>query len=157
MDPNAENPPQAPSLYDKGNDAVRLDNCSELDDTAAVAIRSFFRKLGTPYLFDERIIPTLRISESSIFTAVRDRPWPPWGHGSRLIVALMQVSPVASNSYGLSPVYIRPEESANIGVRAALYKETLESLSKHAKAEVNYLVIEGSVMTARNLTSVGFK
>src|SRR6266436_5270664 len=77
-------PPETPSAYDKGNDAVRVDQFSELDDAAGVAMRSFFRKLGVPHLFEERILPTLRTPDSSIFAAVRDRPWPPWGHGSRL-------------------------------------------------------------------------
>jgi hypothetical protein len=152
-----ENSPGGTSAYDKGNDAVRVDQFSEMDDAVAVAMRSFFRKLGAPHLFEERVLPTLKIPDANIFAAVRDRPWPPWGHGSRLIVALIQAHPVSSNSYGLSPVYVRPEEAANIGLRAALYKETLENISQRAKAEVNYLVIEGSVLTERILTSVGFK
>jgi hypothetical protein len=150
-------PPQDPSkLYDKENDAVRLDSHSELDDTIIVALRSFFRKLGAPYLVDERILPTAKSPDSMLFAAVRDRPWPPWGHGSRRIIALMQVHSIGQRSYGLSPLYIRPEEASNIGLRAALYKEVLESLSRQGKAEVSYLVIERSVLTAQVLTSLGF-
>lgn len=149
--------PDRPSLYDKKNDAVRVDNLFELDDTVAVALRSFFRTLGAPYLFEERVLPTLKVPDSSIFVAVRDRPWPPWGHGARRVIALTQVFPVSSSSFGLSPLYVTSEETSNIGLRAALYKETLEGLSKGSKAEVNYLVIEGSVIVDRVLRSTGFK
>jgi hypothetical protein len=156
-EPEKGTPQQKPNLYDKSNDAVRVDSYSELDDTVAVAIRSFFRKLGAPYLFEERVVPTLKSPDSIIFAAVRDRPWPPWGHGSRRIIAMIQAHSIGQRSYGLSPLYIRPDESSNIGLRAALYKEALENLSRQGKAEVNYLVIEGSVLTDRMLTSLGFQ
>lgn len=153
MDSEKERPE---SLYDKGNDAVRMDSFCELDDAVAVALRSFFRKLGAPHLFEERVLPTLKVQDSNIFAAVRDRPWPPWGHGSRRICAMIQVHPIGNRSYGLSPLYVRSEDAANLGLRAALYKEMLENLSQHAKAEVNYLVVAGSVLTDRILRSVGF-
>jgi hypothetical protein len=157
MKTGPNNPPEDPSAYSKENDAVRLDNFCELDSAVAVAMRSFFRKLGASHLFEERILPTLEIQDSMIFAAVRDRPWPPWGHGSRRIAALVQIHPVANNSYGLSPMYVRPEETSNLGLRAALYKEVLESLSQRPKAKVNYLIMEGSVLTDRVLSSFGFK
>src|SRR5947209_19805186 len=112
MSTGSEDSPGTSSLYDKGNDAVRVDNFSELDDAAAVALRSFFRVIGAPHLYEERVLPTLRATESSIFAAVRDRPWPPWGHGSRRIIALAQVHQIANNSYGISPLYVRPEEAS---------------------------------------------
>ncbi|MGW8392447.1 hypothetical protein [Pseudoduganella sp. HUAS MS19] len=149
--------PHPATLYDQCNDAVRVDNFNELDDAAAVAMRSFFRKLGAPHLYEERVLPTLKTAESSIFAAVRDRPWPPWGYGSRRIVAMIQVHPVGNNSFGLSPAYVRPEEAANIGMRAALYKEVLESLEQRPDAEINYLVVEGAVMTDHVLTKYGFQ
>lgn len=157
MNTGSNIPPEDPSVYDQENDAVRLDNFCELDTAVAVAMRSFFRKIGSPHLFEERILPTLEIEDSMIFAAVRDRPWPPWGHGSRRISALIQIHPVGNNSFGLSPIYVRPEEASNLGLRAALFKEAIESLSQRPKAEVNYLVIEGSVLTDRVLSSVGFK
>jgi hypothetical protein len=159
MDPKESSPqPQGPSpnLYGSGNDAVRVDSYNELDDTISVAMRSFFRQLGSPHLFEERVLPTLRAPEAVVFAAVRDRPWPPWGHGSRRIVSLVQAHSIGQRSYGLGPLYVRPEETSNIGLRAALYKELLESLSRHAKAEVNYLVVERSVLTARILEQAGF-
>jgi hypothetical protein len=152
-----KSPEPKPKLYDKGNDAVRVDSYCELDDAVAVALRSFFRKLGVPHLFDERVVPTLKSPDSTIFAAVRDRPWPPWGHGSRRIIAMMQAHSIGQRSYGLSPLYVRFDEVSNIGLRAALYKETLENLARQGQAEVNYLVIEGSVLTNRILSSVGFE
>jgi hypothetical protein len=149
--------PEKPNLYDKSNDAVRLDSFCEPDDAVMVALRSFFRKLDTAYLFDERVLPTLKVEGSVLFAAVRDRPWPPWGHGARQVCALIQANPVGDRSYGLSPVYVRNEDASNIGLRAALYKEMLENLSQNGKAEVNYLVIEGSVVTDRVLRSLSFE
>jgi hypothetical protein len=70
---------------------------------------------------------------------------------------MLQTHSIGQRSYGLSPLYVRPDEMSNIGLRAALYKETLESLGRQGKAEVSYLVIEGSVLTKRILSSVGFK
>jgi len=157
MDDKSKGPEQpSPGLYEKGNDAVRVDSFSELDDATVVALRSFFRKLGAPHLVDERVLPTLKSPEGMIFAAVRDRPWPPWGYGSRRVVSLVQAHSIGKRSYGIGPVYVRPEESSNIGLRAALYKELLEALGREAKAEVNYLVVQGSVITAQVLTSVGF-
>lgn len=156
MSSSQDKPEKPPSLYDKSNDAVRMDSFSESDDATTVALRSFFRKLGTPYLYEERVLPTLKVRDSVLFAAVRDRPWPPWGHGSRRICAMIQAHPTGNRSYGLSPLYVRPEDASNIGLRAALYKEMLENLSQQRKAEVNYLVIEGSNVTDRVLRSVGF-
>jgi hypothetical protein len=149
-------PAPSTNLYDAGNDALRVENFCELDDAILVAIRSFFRKLDAPYLVDERILPTLKTDGASIFAAVRDRPWPPWGHGSRRIIGMLQVHPIGCNSFGLSPLYIRHEENSNIGMRAALYKETLEHLNQRPDAEVNYLVIEGAVLTPLILKRSGF-
>lgn len=154
---DGKSPEAKPQLYDKGNDAVRVDSYCELDDAVIVGLRSFFRKLGAPHLFDERVLPTLKYPDSTIFAAVRDRPWPPWGHGSRRVIAMIQVHSIGKRSFGLSPLYVRPEETSNIGLRTALYKETLENLCLQGKAEVNYLVVEGSVLTKRVLASVGFK
>src|SRR5262249_8215317 len=88
-------------------DAVRVDSYNELDDTISVAMRSFFRQLGSPHLFEERVLPTLRAPEAVVFAAVRDRPWPPWGHGSRRIVSLVQAHSIGQRSYGLGPLYVR--------------------------------------------------
>jgi hypothetical protein len=157
MSDGPEKSPERASLYDKSNDSVRVDQFFEMDDAVSVGMRSFFRKLGAPHLYEERIIPTLKMPEGNIFAAVRDRPWPPWGHGSRLIAALVQVHSISGNSFGLSPMYVRPEEVANIGLRTALYKEMLENLGQRANAEVNYLVREGAILTDMILKSVGFQ
>jgi len=156
MSQEENQPKQPPSLYDQGNDALRMDNFGELDDSVMVAMRSFFRQLGAPHLFEERVLPTLKVPGSAIFAAVRDRPWPPWGHGARRICAMIQIHPISDQSYGLSPMYVRSEDVSNLGMRAALYKEALESLRQHTKAEINYLVIEGAVLTDRILRSLGF-
>jgi hypothetical protein len=154
---SSEGPEPRASLYDTLNDSLRFEEFTEVDDVSAIAVRMFFRELGLSHLVDEYVLPTFKTPDSSIFAAVKDRPWPPWGHGSKSIVALAQIHPIAENSYAMGPIRVRPSQAANIGLRAALYKESIESLTKEEKAEVNYLVIEGSALTDQILTSVGFK
>ena len=43
MTTKPDDPSGKPSLYDRGNDAVRLDNFRELDEAVALAMRSFLR------------------------------------------------------------------------------------------------------------------
>jgi hypothetical protein len=157
MAASAEGPKPLASLYDTLNDSLRFEEFTELDDVSVIATRSFFRELGLPHLVDEYVLPTFKAPGSSIFAAVKDRPWPPWGHGSKSIVAFAQLHTIAGDSYAMGPIRVRPQQAANIGLRAALYKEAIESLTKQEKAEVNYLVIEGSALTHQILTSVGFK
>ncbi len=145
------------SLYGPHNRATRIDVFDELGHTQLASLRSFFRRLGAPHLLDEVVLPTLDDGDSSIFAAVRDRPWPPWGVGARLISAVCQVQEVSDESYALSPVYVTDEDATNVGLVSALYKEVLESLLTSPRAEVNYLVAEGSILAARVLDMLGFK
>jgi hypothetical protein len=157
MAASAESAKPRASLYDTLNDSLRFEEFTEIDDVSVIATRMFFRELGLPHLVDEYVLPTFKTAGSSIFAAVKDRPWPPWGHGSKSIIAFAQTLSIADKSYAVGPVRVRPQQASNIGLRAALYKETIESLTKEDKAEVNYLVIEGSALTDQLLTSVGFK
>ncbi|MEO6501529.1 MAG: hypothetical protein ABIQ09_06415 [Jatrophihabitantaceae bacterium] len=146
-----------PAFHDQLNDVVRIDRVDEMDSHLAVATMGFFRRLGIPHLYSERIAPTLEGGDSQVFLAARDRPWPPWGLGARSIGALCQVHPVGKSTYALSPVFTAEEDATNIGLIAAVYKETLEELSRTGGAEVSYLVVEGSRFTDRLLRSVGFQ
>jgi hypothetical protein len=146
-----------PGFHDQLNDVVRIDRMDEMDSHLGVATMSFFRRLGVPHLYAERIAPTLESGDSQIFLAARDRPWPPWGLGARTIGALCQVHPVGKNSYAVSPVYTADEDATNIGLIAAVYKEALEDLGRTEGTEVNYLVVEGSRFADRLLRSVGFE
>ena len=146
-----------PAFHDQLNDVVRIDRVDEMDSHLAVAAMSFFRRLGIPHLYSERIAPTLEGGDSQVFLAARDRPWPPWGLGARSIGALCQVHPVGKSTYALSPVYTAEEDATNVGLIAAVYKETLEELSRTEGAEVSYLVVEGSRFADRLLRSVGFQ
>ena len=146
-----------PAFHDRLNDVVRIDRVDEMDSHLAVATMSFFRRLGIPHLYSERIAPTLEGGDSQVFLAARDRPWPPWGLGARSIGALCQVHPVGKSTYALSPVYTAEEDATNVGLVAAVYKEALEELSRTAGAEVSYLVVEGSRFADRLLRSVGFQ
>src|SRR4051794_1892049 len=144
-------------LYDRKNDTVRIDSVEQLDDHFAVSLMSFFRQLDAPHLYFERVRPILDSGDSTIYAAVRERPWPPWGLGARRVGALVQTHPVGTGSYGLSPIYTADEDATNIGLMAAVYSEALEGLRRGGKAEVNYLVLEGSVFADHILRRVGFK
>ncbi len=139
------------------NDATRIDVFDELGHIALAALRSFFRRLGAPHMVDEVILPTLQEGDSQVYAAVRDRPWPPWGLGARHVTALCQVQEIADESYAISPVYVTDEDATNVGLIAALYKEVLEALAVSERAEVNYLVADGSKLADHVLTSAGFK
>lgn len=144
-------------LYDLQNEAVRIDFFQEPDVYVGAALRSFFRQLEVPHIYDERIIPTVKTGggDSNIFVAVRDRPWPPWGLGGRKICAFCQVHLIGTGSYGLSPVYMADQDTSNIGLRAALYKAVLEHIAEKG-GELSYLVIDGSVLADRVLAANGF-
>ena len=148
---------QRNDLYDKRNDTIRIDCFQEIDDHLQVALRTFCRHIEVPHLFDERIAPTMKTGDSHLFAAVRDRPWPPWGLGSRKISALCMVHPIGKDSFGLSPIHMGPEDDTNIGLIAALLKEVLEHVAAVPGGEINYLVINGSVLASRVLRSHGFK
>lgn len=88
--------------------------------------------------------------------AVQDRPWPPWGLGARHITALCQTQLVSDYSYAISPVYVTGEDLTNVGMISAVFKEALEQLAVNPRAEVCYLVAEGSTLGHHVLTSNGF-
>ncbi|MFA1550219.1 hypothetical protein [Actinomadura chokoriensis] len=143
--------------YDTRNDAVHIDQMQDLDTHTAVAVRAFFRRLDVPHLFEERVSPTLEAGDSSLFLAVRDRAWPPWGLEARTVAALCQVHAVSPMGVGVSPVYVADEDATNLGLMAAVYAEMLEELGRGERTEVNYLVIDGSVYASRILRSYGFE
>jgi len=83
------------AYYAARNAATRIEIFDELSPLAEAALRSFFRRIGSPHVMDEIVLPLLSEGDSQIFAAVRDRPWPPWGLGARNVVAMMQTHLVA--------------------------------------------------------------
>jgi Rps23 Pro-64 3,4-dihydroxylase Tpa1-like proline 4-hydroxylase len=112
--------------------------------------------MGAPHLIEEVILPILHEGDSQILVAVQDRPWPPWGLGARHVVALCQTHSIADESYAISPVYVTDEDLTNVGMINAVFKEALEQLATSPRAEVCYLVAEGSSLVDDVLTSIGF-
>lgn len=139
------------------NSATRIDVFEELTPTAEPALREFFRRLGAPHYMDEVVIPTLHLGDASVFCAVRDRPWPPWGLRARTISAFCEVHETAPESWAVGPVVLAPEEHTNVGLAAALFHEVLETLAVSDTAEVCYLVAEGSVLIDHVLQDNGFR
>jgi hypothetical protein len=147
-----------PLLFDALNDKVRVDSFHSLDDhSVGTSLMTFFRQLNAGFVFDEHIAPSMKGGGSTLFTAVRERPWPPWGLGARRVGAVCQVHSVAEASFGISPVFTSDEDRTNIGLITAVYKEALDFIARKQKAEVNYLVIEGAVLADRALRAAGFK
>ncbi len=144
-------------FFDTRNRSTRIDLFEELSDQALAALRSFTRRLGSPHLLDEVILPTLHEGDSQILTAVQDRPWPPWGLGARRILALCQTHSIGDESHAVSPVYVTDEDLTNVGMICALFKEALEQFAISPRAEVSYLVAEGSTLVNHVLTSNGFR
>jgi len=145
------------SFFDHRNRSVRIDLFEELSDHAMVAVRSFARRIGAPHLLDEVILPKLREGHSQLLAGVQDRPWPPWGLGARHIVALCQSHLIADESYALSCVYVTDEDLTNIGLISAVFKEALDQIAVSPRAEIAYLVGEGSTLVDRVLTKTGFR
>lgn len=143
--------------YEARNDAIHIDQVQELDSHGAVAVMAFFRRLGVPHLYPERVAPTLEAGDSSLFLAIRDRAWPPWGLEARTVGALCQTHAVSPTGVGVSPVYVADEDATNLGLVAAVYAGVLEELTRSERTEVNYLVVDGSSYAARVLRSFGFE
>lgn len=139
------------------NASTRIDVFEELSPTAEAALRRFFDEQGAPHYVDEVLVPTLRLGDARIFTAVRDRPWPPWGLGARTISAVCEIHEVAPESWAASPVLLAPDDATNVALACAVYKELLESLAVSEVAEVCYLAVEGSVLADHVLRSNGFR
>jgi Rps23 Pro-64 3,4-dihydroxylase Tpa1-like proline 4-hydroxylase len=144
-------------FFDDRNRSIRIDLFEELSDQALAALRSFTRRMGAPHLLEEVILPILHEGDSQILAAVQDRPWPPWGLGARHVVALCQTHSIADESYAISPVYVTDEDLTNVGMISAVFKEALEQVAISPRAEVCYLVAEGSLLVDDVLTSVGFR
>ena len=144
-------------FFDHRNRSVRIDLFEELSDQALVAIRTFARRIGAPHLVDEVILPKLREGESHLFAAVQDRPWPPWGLGARHVVALCQTHLVADETFAISPVYAADEDLTNIGMISAIFKEALDFLAASPRAEISYMVGEGSTLVDRVLLKNSFQ
>src|SRR5262245_35488636 len=149
--------PEIRKFFDERNRSIRIDVFEELNPHTMAAIRSFTRWLGAPHLLDEVILPTLQEGDSQILTAVQDRPWPPWGLGARRIVALCQTHGIGDESYAVSPVYVTEEDLTNVGMICAVFKEAVEQLTNSPRAEICYLVAEGSTLADYVLTTNGFK
>src|SRR6267142_27810 len=144
-------------FFDSRNQSTRVDLFEDTNDRDLAALRSFTRRLGASHLLDEVILPTLRGGDSQLVAAVQDRPWPPWGLGARTVTALCQTEAVSDASYAISPVYVTEQDLTNIGLITAVFKEALELLVSNPRAEVCYLVAEGSTLADRLMRANGFQ
>jgi hypothetical protein len=149
-----KNPTQ--HFFDERNGSTRIDVFHELNHHVQAAIRSFTRHLGAPHLLDEVILPIMHEGDAQVVVAVQDRPWPPWGLGARRIRALCQTHTIGDASFAVSPVYVLDEDLTNVGLICAVFKEALEQIASHPRAEVCYLVAEGSTLVDSVLRANGF-
>jgi hypothetical protein len=152
-----QKPRDGGNAFKKRNDAVRLDFMETLDPLPRVSVEAFFRRLGMAHIVGELISPMMELTKARLWAGFRDRPWPPWGLGAQRIHALCMVHSVGQESYAISPVFTDPEDTTNVGLIAALYKEVLDDICQPSSVDVNYGVIEGSVLAARVLKANGFE
>jgi hypothetical protein len=143
-------------FFDERNQMTRIDILEQVGNHELAALREFARRIGAPHLIDEVILPILHEGDSQIVIAVQDRPWPPWGLGARRISALCQTHLVSDASHAISPVHVTDADLTNIGMISAVFKEALEQLAVDPRAEICYLVAEGSTLVDHVLTSLGF-
>jgi Rps23 Pro-64 3,4-dihydroxylase Tpa1-like proline 4-hydroxylase len=144
-------------FFDARNRSTRIDVFEELSEQTQVALRTFARRMGAPHLLDEVVLPRLHEGDSRVVVAVQDRPWPPWGLGARQVLALCQTHVVDDESYAISPVYTTDDDLTNVGMISAVFKEALEQVAVSPRAELCYLVAEGSTLVHAVLTRNGFK
>ena len=143
--------------YKERNETIRIDCFESLDEKLQVPLMTFFRRLSIPHVYWETIVPTLQEGNAMICAAVRDRPWPPWGLGAQKVHALLLVYPIGERTASLNNIFVADDDLTNIGLQSAVYKEALQHLIRKKKTEVNYVVLEGSIMPDRILASNGFK
>jgi hypothetical protein len=141
--------------FHEKNESIRIDVLTEADENMRAALASFFRRLGMTHVLKERIGPTLK-SGGALVVAVRDRSWPPWGLDAQNLQAVCQVYPAGENTFAITPVITTDENATNIGLISAVYKEALEHVLRDRKAQIAYLVAEGSFLADRVLTENGF-
>jgi hypothetical protein len=145
------------NAFTRKNELMRMESLEGLHPTVEAPLMAFFWRIGLPHVYWEYLVPVMRETNAFVVMAVKDRAWPPWGVGAHTIHALMVASPVSEVSAGLSHVFVLDEDIGNIGLIAATYKEMLDSLVRRSVKEINYVVLDGSVLASRILSNVGFE
>ena len=145
------------NLFLDKNDKIRIDILRDLSAEAEASLLVFLRRMNASHLYRERILPIAKTDDAVLFIAVVDRAWPPWGLGARAVHALCQVHRVGEASFSIGPVLVADEDLTNVGLQAAIYKEVLDYVASEPEGEVGYLLVEGSVLAHRTLTTAGFR
>jgi hypothetical protein len=141
--------------YLERNEGIRIDVVQKLEARTAPPLRAFFRRLGAAHVYEELIVPTLEKDKGLLVAAVRDRPWPPWGIDALRVHALVHVHPIGDAGASLSGILVSDDDGLNLGLAAAVYKETLEWLARRKVKDVSYLVREGSYYADKVLAATG--
>ena len=69
----------------------------------------------------------------------------------------VQTHLVADETFAISPVYAADEDLTNIGMISAIFKEALDFLAASPRAEISYMVGEGSTLVDRVLLKNSFQ
>lgn len=151
-----ENKPARQQLrYDLSNDKVRIDSHTSLDPHFAAALMAFYRHIDSTFVYDEQVVPAMAEDGNILFSAVRDRAWPPWGLGAKQVGAVCQVQRVGERKHTITPMHVSDNDRANIGLLAGMYKQALEAIMKLG-SQLCYFVAEGAVLADRTLRRYGF-
>ncbi len=153
--PEVATPARARNRFSESNEKLRMICGESPDEDTLAATRTFFRRLGAPHLYEERVLPILQGRDCWMFAAVEDRPWPPWGLGAQQIRALCVCRRTGAAGIGLSPVFVADEHVSNIGLSAAILREALTFFAEKNET-VNFAAIEGSAFAAPALRAHSF-
>lgn len=141
----------------KRNENVRLEVIDPQSDEGQADLLAFFRRLRALPVYWEFVLPSAKQGNSLALAAVLDRPWPPWGIGALTIQALVYLYPLEEGRAGVGGIFVRPEQTGNLGMLAVLYKEALEEAIRQGHDEVGYLVRDDSFLVDRVLRASGFE
>jgi hypothetical protein len=141
----------------KRNENVRLEAIDPQSDEGQADLLAFFRRLRALPAYWEFVLPSAKQGNSLALAAVLDRPWPPWGIGALTIQGLIYLYPLEEGRAGMGGLFVRLEQTGNLGMLAALYKEALEEAVRQGHGEVGYLVRDDSFLVDRVLRTAGFE
>jgi hypothetical protein len=143
--------------YTQQNVAVLLETIAGKDPKWDPSLFAFFRRIGIPHACTEVIQPALDEGKCLLVAGIRQTPWPPWGFGTRRILALYQVWLVNDKEAGLGNMFVLDDDISNIGLQAAVYQETLNQLAERGIQKLNHIVLKGAIFAHRVLTENGFE
>ncbi|MEM9549061.1 MAG: hypothetical protein AAGA77_23945 [Bacteroidota bacterium] len=144
------------NIYLNSNEKTRIEILDSFDQNTKIRLNTFFRTIRNSHTLEDYVGPLLQEKDSQLIMAVRDRPWPSYGIHGQTIIAACLIYRVGTHSMGISPIYALPDETTNIGLVSAVFKEALDYLKAQKVESLKYMVKEGSIVGPVILSKFGF-